>query len=278
MKTTLLAAALIAAGAGSVAQNAAAAAFVVSFEGEAAGVQNTTATFSTGGVETFDTRPVHTYPQSFTTNFGTSGAGSTITGTYAAGSGNGIQINSADQYGGAGGNGNYAVAFQNTPYSLTLTSNIAGGVNYFGFWLSALDRGNFVTFYGNGGQKLFTFNPQDVINAVQHSANSSQYYGNPNSPYRPDGGEPFIFVNFFDTTGSFSKVSFSEVNSGGGYESDNHTVGHYLTMGQGTNVALQFSAAAPEPATWAMMLLGFGGLGFAGYRRSRKDVATTVRA
>jgi PEP-CTERM motif len=27
--------------------------------------------------------------------------------------------------------------------------------------------------------------------------------------------------------------------------------------------------AAPEPSTWAMMLLGFAGLGFAGYRRAR---------
>jgi hypothetical protein len=278
MKSTLLAAALIVGGVGGNAQNAASAPFVVSFEGEAAGVQNTTATFSTGGVETFDNLPVHSYPQSFTTHFGTSGAGSTITGTYAAGSGNGIQINSADQYGGAGGNGNYAVAFQNTPYSLTLTSNIHGGVNYFGYWLSALDRGNFVTFYGGGGQKLFTFDPTDVINAVQHSANPSLYHGNPNSPYRPDSSEPFIFVNFFDTAGSFSKVSFSEQNFGGGYESDNHTVGHYLTMGQGTDVALKFSTAAPEPATWAMMLLGFGGLGFAGYRRSRKATAASLAA
>jgi hypothetical protein len=29
-------------------------------------------------------------------------------------------------------------------------------------------------------------------------------------------------------------------------------------------------AAVPEPPTWAMMLLGFAGLGFAGYRRSRR--------
>ena len=27
--------------------------------------------------------------------------------------------------------------------------------------------------------------------------------------------------------------------------------------------------AAPEPSTWAMMLLGFAGLGFAGYRRAK---------
>jgi len=35
----------------------------------------------------------------------------------------------------------------------------------------------------------------------------------------------------------------------------------------------QFSvtaAAIPEPSTWTMMLLGFAGLGFAGYRASRK--------
>ena len=35
--------------------------------------------------------------------------------------------------------------------------------------------------------------------------------------------------------------------------------------------------AAPEPSTWAMMLIGFGGLGFAAYRRRRKlDVASAV--
>ena len=33
------------------------------------------------------------------------------------------------------------------------------------------------------------------------------------------------------------------------------------------------TATAPEPSTWAMMLLGFAGLGFAGYRRSRKAAA-----
>jgi PEP-CTERM motif len=31
--------------------------------------------------------------------------------------------------------------------------------------------------------------------------------------------------------------------------------------------------AAPEPSTWAMMLLGFAGLGFAGYRRAKAAVA-----
>ena len=30
-------------------------------------------------------------------------------------------------------------------------------------------------------------------------------------------------------------------------------------------------AAVPEPSTWAMMILGFAGVGFIAYRRSRKD-------
>ena len=32
------------------------------------------------------------------------------------------------------------------------------------------------------------------------------------------------------------------------------------------------AAAVPEPSTWAMMLLGFVGLGFVGYRRKRGAV------
>ena len=33
------------------------------------------------------------------------------------------------------------------------------------------------------------------------------------------------------------------------------------------------SSATPEPSTWAMMILGFASLGFAGYRKSRKVAA-----
>ena len=31
------------------------------------------------------------------------------------------------------------------------------------------------------------------------------------------------------------------------------------------------AGAVPEPSTWALMLLGFAGLGFAGYRRAKKS-------
>ena len=42
--------------------------------------------------------------------------------------------------------------------------------------------------------------------------------------------------------------------------------------------ALYDSLGTPEPSTWAMMLLGFAGLGYAGYRRARKGSASIVAA
>jgi len=44
------------------------------------------------------------------------------------------------------------------------------------------------------------------------------------------------------------------------------------TTGNPTGEIRGFLAAVPEPATWAMMLLGFAGLGFA-FRRSRRKAA-----
>ena len=39
-----------------------------------------------------------------------------------------------------------------------------------------------------------------------------------------------------------------------------------FTIGPGTEV----TSAVPEPSTWAMMILGFAGVGFMAYRRKSK--------
>jgi PEP-CTERM motif len=57
------------------------------------------------------------------------------------------------------------------------------------------------------------------------------------------------------------------------YAAFNMWGGEYLNLGiDGVNL----TAAVPEPSTWAMMLLGFAGIGFMAYRRHKKT--TTLRA
>jgi hypothetical protein len=269
--------------------------FVVTYEPEAPGVQTsqTSATFAVSGTENFSTYSswngttdvTNTLSPSsnvtgqqqytnFTTDFGTGGK---ITGVYS-----GTQVIAADQYGGAGGTGQYAVSFgggRGQAYSLTLTSAPGVTVNYFGYWLSALDKGNTLTFY-EGNQEVFQFNAADVNKALAATGDSGAYYGNPNSQFQgQDGGEPFVYLNFYDTTGAFDKIVFSEVDNGSaGYESDNHTVGYdVINYGNGGSVNDVPNAPIPEPAVWTMMILGVGAVG-AVLRRRRQAAATLAAA
>ncbi|HKO70232.1 MAG TPA: PEP-CTERM sorting domain-containing protein [Bradyrhizobium sp.] len=74
--------------------------------------------------------------------------------------------------------------------------------------------------------------------------------------------QPFSFS--FATSGG--NLSFADLPGGSG------NVGNILD-----NVSLSSSlaSAAPEPSTWAMMLMGFCGIGFMAYRKSKSGVAFT---
>ena len=222
--------------------------FTVTYEN--AGVQNTTSAFSYMGVENFNERPTGS-GESFTTAYGTTPASAyQLSGTYS-----GVQVNSADQYGGAGGSGNYATTFSSAGYSLDLTATNtvtgqAAPINYFGFWLSALDAGNQVSFYNNT-TLVYSFSPTQVQSLL---SNQSGYLGNPNAPYKgQNSGQQYVFLNFYDTLGSFNKIVFSESPQVGGYESDNQTIGYYTSQ-TGTNV--------PEPASFALVASALAGLAF----------------
>jgi hypothetical protein len=41
---------------------------------------------------------------------------------------------------------------------------------------------------------------------------------------------------------------------------------------------LNFSGGVPEPSTWAMMLIGFAGLGFKAYRRTKRNTTALATA
>jgi hypothetical protein len=61
-----------------------------------------------------------------------------------------------------------------------------------------------------------------------------------------------------------------------GSTSDPHFApGVYSVLSEGVYQDTVTLTAVPEPSTWSMLLLGFSGLGFAGYR-ARKNVAVMV--
>ena len=222
---------------------------------EAAGVTNTTQT-GTFAVETFDELPVGT-PISPTGGFTSTNFSQAIDGVVF--SYTGVSIKN-DQY----GNGTNYAAVYNGVYGGTnnnsagYTLNVArttgtDPLNYFGLFVSAADDSNTFTFY-NGTTKIGVFNLADLRAQIGVA----------------DQGA--FFANFNFTNGdTYTKVVFSQPVACCGFESDNHTVGTFVSPPvPGTGIALP----VPEAATWAMMVFGFGMAGSAVRRRRQ----TTARA
>jgi hypothetical protein len=101
------------------------------------------------------------------------------------------------------------------------------------------------------------------------------------------GGAPAT-ASDFDGAGGFLDIYGLMFTIGGGTVVDlfNNGVGAITHIPYGgfgvvvatSSTALDYvgggvTASTPEPSTWAMMVLGFAGLGFAGYRKARKTVA-----
>ncbi len=127
-------------------------------------------------------------------------------------------IVAADQYGGAGGTGNYFALGAQSGSSEPVTLTFNGPQSYFGMWWSAADVYNNVQLY-SGDSLLATYTTATIFDGLP-----SSYYGNPNSG--ADQGEPFAYVNFNGTSGTtFTSVVIS--NSGTtatGFESDNFSI------------------------------------------------------
>ena len=203
---------------------------------EAPGVTNTTTVVTNGGVETFN--GLANGVQGLTTTYG----GSPVTGTYTT-----FLVNPADQYGGAN-NSKYAAVTTTT----TLTFSGAP-VNYFGLYVSGADAGNVISIFS--GSTLVYTNDFATIGAGL----APGYFGNPGAPFTGQNPtEPYAFYNFFTTT-PFTSIVLTNANNGGLFESDNHTVGT--------------ASAVPEPASWALIVVGFAMVGLSTRRRSRYAAA-----
>jgi len=139
---------------------------------------------------------------------------------------NDLEVKAANQWGGA--NGSKFITQKSLEsirsYSLTTSEN----QKYFGFWWSAGDAYNEITFK-NDGEEVASFKTADIVNFINNSGtvNSTAYHGNP--AYSGDNtghlNEPFSFVNvFFGDDIAYDEVVVATLTEGGAaFESDNHT-------------------------------------------------------
>jgi hypothetical protein len=177
-------------------------------------------------------------------------------------------IQAADQYGGAGGVGDYiaigAQAASTAPVLLTLS----GPQAYFGIWVSAADQFNQISFY-SGTQLVAAYDAPAGLADIAKLPDASQYFGNPNSGWNL--GQPYGYLNFIGAGGT-TFTSIVLANSGTtatGFESDNWSTSAVAP----TTIPGVILGGVPEPST--LVLAGtacvFGLL----YTRHRRRLVTT---
>jgi hypothetical protein len=108
---------------------------------------------------------------------------------------------------------------------------------------------------------------------------------NPTFPTPTDNGS-FIYDNLYDgSVGSDLSGGFNDnglLFTVGGIEFNlynpgyNTSPGYILYEAGGTNESVTFNASVPEPASWALVLVGFGGLGAVLRGSRKKAVAAAV--
>lgn len=121
---------------------------------------------------------------------------------------------------------------QVTSSSVTFGGN---GASYFGYYMGSPDNYNVVTVY-SGNTAILQINGNHMAQSASLLADGNQGHG--------------FYMNFFTDQGTtISRVTFS--SSSNAFETDNHA----------------YTAAVPEPETYAMLLTGLGLVGFASRRR-----------
>ncbi len=159
---------------------------------------------------------------------------------------------------------------QNVPGAPT-TATITGGINYSTFFANAQGGSSAVTDFnvllGNGSNyNAGNFAPfQSGVNAILNL--TSLQTGTLN--FVANGGSAPLFS--FALSGLFTANGQGAL-PGGGLTLTNQTQIDGTTIAAGSNGTLAVTAAVPEPATWAMMLVGFGAMGVS-LRRRRKPTA-----
>jgi hypothetical protein len=147
---------------------------------------------------------------------------------------------------GAGNTGPTDGVFQNV-------ATVAGQLYKLSFWV-----GNAAGSPGGGNTPFYTL-PSSTNLVIGLSGAGS--FTNPNQS--PGGINWQEFSHTFTASGPSTKIWFLN---------NTPLLDNYLGL---DDVSI---AAVPEPSTWAMIILGFGGVGFMAYRRSRKDQGLALAA
>lgn len=153
---------------------------------------------------------------------GASGAWSIANYTASTGA-----LANADQYGGAGGTGQY-LSVQGGPINVTLT----GQQKYVGFWWSAGDNTNIIRFYDTANNLLAEFTTATLVALLSGTGSITAidgnrypkvaYRGNPNPPAGRNSLEPYGYVNLV-LEGSSTSFGRIEIR-GSNFELDNLAV------------------------------------------------------
>jgi hypothetical protein len=157
-----------------------------------------------------------------------------------------------------------------TPYTAVVTLDVSGGFAVSGtgtitdanfgeteplslitLALPGADYSGTVGFRSNGGTDFYGFD-----NAVPITSSGGLLFALSSAPvWGPDA----LFGVYGDGNGGYMTGFFGSASGG---------PGEY-----GYNIAANVTAV-PEPSTWAMMILGFFGLGFMAYRRKQSGALT----
>lgn len=175
-------------------------------------------------------------------------------------------------------------------YSTYMTQNNGQQFPYFGLMISTTGGSvsNDTLFFeppyqtpGAGNPSLPNQGPTALNQWQTWDAFSGGWWdnnGNANPGSGPNGVDSLAsFLALFPNATIVNAGGLGGVRFNVGFASANNQFDGYLdafTIGiNGQNTTYNFELAAvsavPEPSTWAMMLIGFGCLGFFGYRRSR---------
>jgi hypothetical protein len=137
-----------------------------------------------------------------------------------------------------------SIATSATPQTATLT--ISNPTNYIGLYWGSIDGYNSMTITDSTGSHIIDSTRFPILNPANgdRGLNGSAY------------------VNIFDYGDAITSVSFTSGQKA--FEFDN------LTIAQ---LRGSLTGGVPEPSTWAMLILGFCGVGFIAYRQKRHGQA-----